>query len=294
MSKIAFLGLGAMGSRMAAALVAEEHVVTVWNRDPARAAPLREVGASLAHSPRDAVADAEFAFSMVRDDGASRDVWCDERTGALGALSPDAIGIECSTLGLGWTRQLAARFAAGERAFLDAPVVGSRPQAEQRRLIFLVGGEPAVVARAQPVLSQMGAGVHPAGPNGAGTLIKLVVNALFAVQVAAVAELTETIARQGFDRERAVDILSATPACSVAAAAAARSMLTDAFAPMFPIELVEKDLGYALAAGGESKATPVVAATQAIFAQAIREGLGEQHLTSIAQLYRRGARALSA
>jgi 3-hydroxyisobutyrate dehydrogenase len=286
MSKIAFLGLGAMGSHMAASLLAQKHVVTVWNRNPARAAPLREAGANVAHSPRDAVADAEFAFSMVRDDDASRDVWCDEGTGALRALRPDAIGIECSTLGLGWTRQLADRFAAGERAFLDAPVIGSRPQAEQRRLIFLVGGAPATVARAQPVLFQMGAAVHPAGPNGAGTLIKLVVNALFAVQVAAMAELMETITRQGFDRGRVVEILSATPACSAAAAAAARSMLTDAFAPMFPIELVEKDLNYALAAAGERKAAPVVATAQAIFVRAIREGLGEQHLTSIAQLYR--------
>jgi 3-hydroxyisobutyrate dehydrogenase-like beta-hydroxyacid dehydrogenase len=287
MSRIAFLGLGAMGSRMAASLVAEKHAVTVWNRNLARAETLREAGASVATSPRAAVADAEFVISMVRDDTASRQVWLDDSTGALGAIAPNSIAIECSTLGLEWTRELSARCTAGNRAFLDAPVVGSRPQAEQRQLIFLVGGTPEAFLRARPVLSQMGAAIHHAGQNGAGTMTKLVINALLAIQVAALAELTETIHRQGFDRERIAEIFFTTPVCSAAAATATRLMLADGFAPMFPVALVEKDLDYALAAGGTTTAVPMIAAAQTVFAQAIREGLGEQHFTSIAQLYRK-------
>jgi len=286
MSKIAFLGLGAMGSRMAASLVAKDHEVTVWNRDPAKTAPLRDAGAKVATSPRIAATDAEFVISMVRDDAASCQVWLDDATAALDALRPDAIALECSTLGLGWTHQLSAGFAARDRAFLDAPVVGSRPQAEQRQLIFVAGGTEEAFARAAPVLLCMGSAVHHAGPSGAGTLTKLAVNALFAIQVAALAELIGAVRRTGFDSGRVVEILSATPACSMAAAGAARSMLIDAFAPMFPVMLAEKDLGYALAAGGHADVVPMIAVARAVFTAAIHAGLGEDNLTSIAKLYR--------
>jgi 3-hydroxyisobutyrate dehydrogenase-like beta-hydroxyacid dehydrogenase len=286
MSRIAFLGLGAMGSRMAASLVAKDHDVTVWNRDPAKTAPLRDAGATVALTPRAAAADAEVVIAMVRDDGASRQVWLDDATGALDAVRPDAIAVECSTLGLEWTRALAQRFAARGRSFLDAPVVGSRPHAEQRQLVFVVGGTRDSFARAEPLLSCMGSAAHHAGPNGAGMLAKLLVNALFAVQVAALAELIGAVRRTGLDAARIAEVVCATPACSMAAAGAARSMLADAFAPMFPVALAAKDLGYALAAGGPADVAPMVAAARAVFAAGIAAGWGEENLTSIAKLYR--------
>jgi 3-hydroxyisobutyrate dehydrogenase len=98
--------------------------------------------------------------------------------------------------------------------------------------------------------------VHHAGPRGAGTLTKLVVNALFAIQVAALAELIGAVRRTGFDCARVVEILSATPACSMAAAGAARSMLTDAFAPMFPVMLVKKDSATPLPPAGRLMSPP--------------------------------------
>jgi 3-hydroxyisobutyrate dehydrogenase-like beta-hydroxyacid dehydrogenase len=286
MSKIAFLGLGAMGSRMAASLLAAGHELTVWNRDPAKAASLRESGATLAPSPRAAASEVEFVISMLRDDAASRQVWLDEATGALPVLRSDAIALECSTLSLEWVRELASRCADSKRAFLDAPVVGSRPQAEQRQLIFVVGGTPETFSRAKSLMACMGSTVHHAGANGAGILTKLVVNALFAVQVATMAELIGAVRRTDFDPERVVEILSTTPACSMAAAGAGRSMLNQAFAPMFPVALVEKDLAYALATSGQGDISPMIAAARAIFAAAIQAGLGEQNLTGIAKLYR--------
>jgi 3-hydroxyisobutyrate dehydrogenase-like beta-hydroxyacid dehydrogenase len=109
---------------------------------------------------------------------------------------------------------------------------------------------------------------------------------LFAVQVATMAELIGAVRRTDFDSERVVEILSTTPACSMAAAGAARSMLNQAFAPMFPVALVEKDLGYALATSGQGDISPMIAAARAIFAAAIHAGLGEENLTGIAKLYR--------
>jgi 3-hydroxyisobutyrate dehydrogenase len=286
MSSIAFLGLGAMGARMAVHLVQAGHDVTVWNRDETKATSLRDAGATVAASPRAAAAGAEFVIAMVRDDAASRHVWLDHSAGALDAMRPDAVAIECSTLGLDWVRELAARCAAHDHAFLDAPVVGSRPQAEQRQLIFLAGGRPEILSRAEPILSRLGGAIHHAGSSGAGTLTKLAVNALFAVQVSALAELLETVRRQGFDPARALDILSATPVASPAAAGAGRAMLSDAFAPMFPIELVEKDLAYAVAASGRADAASVIAACRALFAAAGRAGFGADNLTAIIRLHR--------
>ncbi|MCA8907644.1 MAG: NAD(P)-dependent oxidoreductase [Rhodospirillaceae bacterium] len=286
MSRIAVLGLGAMGSRMAARLLAAGHAVTVWNRTATRTEVLHSAGAAVTTSPREAAAAADVVLAMLRDDDASRDVWLDEETGALAALAPGAIAIECSTLGLDWVRILAARCAAAGRAFLDAPVAGSRPQAEAGQLVFLVGGSADTVALAQPVLSALGSAVHHAGPAGAGAMAKLAVNALFGIQVATLAELVEAIRRQGFDAERALDAIAATPACSPAAKAAAGSMLADAFAPLFPVDLVEKDFGYVQAAAGAVDAAPMTAAARAVFLRAMREGLGADNLTGIVRLYR--------
>src|SRR5262245_16666292 len=119
--KIAFLGLGAMGGRMAARLVAAGHQLIAWNRSDGRAMP---EGAVRAASPFAAADGAELVISMVRDDDASRAVWLG-RQGALAAMSDRAIGIECSTLSLPYVDELAAAFRAADRQFLDAPLAGT-------------------------------------------------------------------------------------------------------------------------------------------------------------------------
>ena len=107
MAKVTMLGLGAMGSRMAMSLLRSGHTVTVWNRTPGRADALVAAGAMQADSPRQAVADADFAISMVRDDEAAREVWLAPATGALAGLGRDAVAIESSTVTPNWVRELA-------------------------------------------------------------------------------------------------------------------------------------------------------------------------------------------
>jgi 3-hydroxyisobutyrate dehydrogenase len=284
--KIAFLGLGEMGSRMAAHLLAAGHDVTVWNRDAEKAIRSRDAGAVVAQSPRVAAAGADFVISMVRDDDASRRVWLDDATGALAAMIPGSIAIESSTLSLEWVRDLAARCAEQGCAFLDAPVAGSRPQAENRQLIFLAGGTAEALERASPVLSDMGSAIHHAGPVGAGALVKLVVNSLFGIQVAAFGELIEMIRRLGYDPAIVTEIIATTPVISQAAKGAAGSMLADAFAPMFPVELVEKDFGYAQKAAGAPDNAPMVAAARAVFRRALDQGFGRDNLTAVTRIYR--------
>ncbi|MBI1340797.1 NAD-binding protein [bacterium] len=285
MARIAILGLGAMGARMAANLLEAGHELAVWNRSPGRDAALVERGARRARSPKEAATGAEFVIAMLRDDDASREVWTDQAHGALAGTNHEAIAIESSTLSVGWSRALAARCAEAGIAFLDAPVAGSRPQAEAKALIHLVGGERETVERARPVLAAMGAALIHAGPAGSGAVLKLAVNMLFGVQVACVAEMLALMRRGGLAPEEAFTRLSATPVCSLAAKAAGEAILAGNFAPQFPVELVEKDFGYAVEALGGADAAPVAAAVRQVFSRAMEEDLGDQNLTAIAQLY---------
>jgi len=285
MTDIAFLGLGAMGARMALNLVAAGHSLAVWNRDASKAEALRAAGASVAGTPAEAARRADVVIAMLRDDEASRDVWLAEDTGALGAMAAGALAIECSTLTIGWARDLSRACDAAKVRFLDAPVAGSRPQAEAGQLIFLAGGDAQALAVAEPMLKAMGGAVHHAGPSGAGAAVKLGVNALLGVQVAAMAEIIGMLGANGVDAAKAIDILGATPVASPAAKGAAASMLASAFQPMFPVELVEKDFGYIeIAAGGGGM--PMAAAARLVMQAAMARGLGDRNLTSLVELYR--------
>lgn len=293
MTDIAFLGLGAMGSRMAARLIDAGHALTVWNRSPAAAGPLAAKGARVAATPRAAVAGAGLAIAMLRDDEASRAVWLDPDTGALAGLEPDALAIESSTLTPGWVRELGAAATAAGRRLIDAPVSGSRPQAEGGALVFLAGGEEAAVRLAEPALRAMGSAVNHLGPLGAGAEAKLVVNALMGVQVTALAELIGLMRRSGVDPARVLAAAATTTVWSQAAARASASMLAGDFDPLFPVQLIEKDLGYALGdspeseggPNGEGGTAPTVAAARRVFADAVARGLGDRHMTAVAGLF---------
>jgi 3-hydroxyisobutyrate dehydrogenase len=142
-------------------------------------------------------------------------------------------------------------------------------------------------ARAKPLLLTMGAAAHHAGATGSGMAVKLAVNALLGIRVAAAGELVEMLRRQGLSPARAIEIIGATPVCGPAAKVAAGMMLANAFAPMFPIELAHKDFGYALDAAGSASMAPMIAAAKKAYSQATMRGLGGDHLTSVVQLYRR-------
>lgn len=287
MSRIAFLGLGAMGARMATRLLAAGHQVTVWNRTAERAAPLVDQGAGLAATPREAAQGAEAVIAMVRDDAASRSVWCDPETGAAEGMAADALAIECSTLTVDWTRQLGAELSSRGLRVLDAPLAGSRPQAEGGQLIFFAGGASAALKEARPLLLAMGSAVHHAGEAvGSGMAVKLMVNALFGLQVAAVAELLALGEALGVPRQRGAEILGETPVLSPAAKGAAAAVVAGAFAPMFPIDLVEKDFGYVTAtAAAAGAAVPLSEAARSVYAKAKAASYGGDNITGVAQLY---------
>ncbi|MFM9889439.1 MAG: NAD(P)-dependent oxidoreductase [Rickettsiales bacterium] len=286
MAKIGFLGLGAMGSRMAANLIAKGHDVTVYNRTANAANALKEKRASVAATPREAAQDAEFIISMVTDDSAARSIWLDEKNGALAGAKKGAVVIESSTVTPDWVSTLAKHAATLVLDFIDAPVLGSRPQAEAGQLIYLVGAEKSALDKAQPVLMAMGAAVHHVGKIGSGATMKLAVNTLFGIQVAAWAETLSWLEKAGIATGDAVNILNTLPTTSPALQGIGKLIAAGNDDPLFPISLVTKDFAYAsqLAHDLQSK-SPVADVVATLFMDTKNAGFGDRNIVAIKNLY---------
>ena len=169
-------------------------------------------------------------------------------------------------------------FSRAGRTLAEAPMVGSRPQAEAGKLVFLLGGSEDARARAQAVLTPVAGAIHHAGEAGAAAAIKLAVNYLFALQVAGLAEAINTLAGEGLSA-RGMEIIASLPVSSPAAALSAQAMLAGNFAAQFPIELVAKDLGYFTALAMER--APVAGALADRFAMAAASPLAAMNITAI-------------
>ncbi|WP_243384547.1 NAD(P)-dependent oxidoreductase [Geothrix alkalitolerans] len=285
MTHIAFIGLGAMGQRMAQALQRAGHSLSVHNRHPEAQALLVAQGTAAASTPRAAAEGAEVVFTMLRDDSASEEVWTHPVRGILAQARPGQLLVECSTLSPGWVARLATLAERCEAAFLEAPVVGSRPQAERGALTFLVGGPVEAATRATPWLQAMGPAVHWVGPVGSAARLKLAVNALLAIQAAALGESLGWLRRAGLE-EAAWNALMELPVMSPAAKAQLRLIKEGMHAPLFPVDLAAKDLGYARAAAREQGAeAPLTEAAAGALARAQEAGLGDQNLSAVASLF---------
>lgn len=281
MAAVGFMGLGAMGHRMAARLLKAGHTLTVYNRTPAAASALQAQGATLAQTPREVAQRSDVIFSMVRDDEASQDIWLNENNGATHGLKPGSIAVECSTLSPTYIRQLAHRINKTGAAFLDAPVAGSRPQAEAGQLIFLVGGQAVTLEAVHPLLLTMGTGIHHAGPNGNGATLKLAVNSLFAIQVAALAETLRWLKKEGISNADAVAIFNTLPTTSPALQGIGKLIATENDSPLFTIDLVAKDLRYATSIATSDTSPLLVDTARQLFEHAVQQGLGESNITAI-------------
>lgn len=284
--KVAVLGLGIMGAGMARQLVARGFDVTVWNRDAAKTASLASAGAHVAKTPAAAATGADVVLAMLANDEASRAVWLGSE-GALGAMRTDAVAIESGTLTVEWIRELAATAKARGIAFLDAPVTGSKAQAESGALSFLVGGPAEVLERVRPALGAMGSTINHLGPTGSGAMMKLINNFMCGVQVASLAEAIAMAERSGLDARQAAAVLSGGSPGSPLVRMVAQRMLDRAYEPNFFIPLMAKDLSYARQAfsqAGIELASADVA--RAHFVDAERAGMGQKDIAAIVELLR--------
>ncbi len=212
--RIAFLGLGNMGAGMAARLAAAGHALSVFNRTPARTEPLARLGARVAESARAAAENADVIIGMTADDESSRAMWLGD-SGALAATNaPDALAIECSTLSHDWVLELAGKVRGRGFRYLDAPVTGLPDAAASGTLTLLVGAEPADLDAARPVFTSLATRVLHFGGVGHGTVYKLMVNLLGAVQIASAAEGVAFAEAAGLDMRLVGDAIASGQAAS--------------------------------------------------------------------------------
>jgi 3-hydroxyisobutyrate dehydrogenase len=283
---VAILGLGTMGSRMAHRLLAAGFPVTVYNRTPQKAAPLVAAGARAAATPRDAMHGATVGIGMVADDRASREVWLGSG-GALDAATPGTILIESSTLSVAWVRELAAAAEARGCEFIDAPVTGSRNQAGAGELNFLVGGSADVLERVRPVLQPMSRSITHLGPSGSGALVKLINNFVCGTHVASLAEALTMVERSTLDRERTMAFLVGGAMGSPIVKTIAERMLAGDFTTHFALQLLAKDLDYAIEEGRKLDVPLTTAGTaRQLLERSIRDGHGDEDMAAAIRPFR--------
>ena len=238
MSKIAFLGLGQMGSPMAVRLLEAGHHVTVWNRTPERAAPLRQRGAVVASSPAEAAAGVEFAITMLATPEALEAVLFADG-GLAAALGPGQVMIDMSTVGPEAVRSVAARLPEGV-SLVDAPVRGSVPEATEGRLHIFVGATDEDFARARPILESLG-DIRRTGGPGSGAAMKLVVNLTLGAAIVALGEALALGESLGLEPGALLDVLADSP-IGPAVRAKRANVEAGRYPPNFKLGLAAKDL----------------------------------------------------
>ena len=275
MSTVAFIGLGAMGSRMAANLLAAGHKLRVYNRDRAKTKALADKGAAVCATPAEAAKGAEFVVSIVADDAATRAVML----GADGAVAGAAAGtilIDSSTNTPAMAREVAKAAAAKGCQYLDAPVSGSLVQAQGKELVFMVGGDKAAFDKAQPLFAAMGRMAKLMGGSGTGATIKLVNNMLSGTTTAALAEAAQVAEAAGLDRDAALEILGEGAAGSRLLKSKLPKMFKRDFSAQFQLELMEKDLRYFLLLAQEvDRPTPIASLVRSQYQAGRRAQLGK-------------------
>lgn len=276
MATLGFVGLGAMGSRMARRLLDAGYPVVGYNRTRAKARPLVAAGLRLAESPR-AVAEAcEVIFSMVMDDQALRAVALGP-DGIIAGLRPGSVYVEMSTVSPTVTRELGALVAASGVAMLDAPVSGSTITVEEGQASFMVGGDPVALERVKPYLLAMGAAVIHVGPLGLAKAMKIATNLTLPVQMLAFSEAVLVAEKSGIAREVAVEALlksvAASPMVKYRGPFVVGRMPTEAW---FSVPKIQKDLQLALDQGrAVGVALPATALAHEWLTMARGLGLGD-------------------
>jgi len=274
---LGFVGLGAMGSRLARRLLEAGYPVVGYNRTRDKAKPLVAAGLRTADSPR-AVAEAcDVIFSMVTDNAALRAVALGDE-GIVAGLRMGAVYVEMSTVSPAVVVDIGEAVAARGAAMLDAPVSGSTITVEQGQASIAVGGDGAVLARVRPYLLAMGpGGITHVGPLGLAKTMKIATNLGLAVQMLAFSEAVLLAEKSGIKREVAVEALMksviASPMVKYRGPFVVGKMPTDAW---FPVPMIQKDLQLALDQGHATGVVlPTTALTQEWLTMARGLGLGD-------------------
>jgi 3-hydroxyisobutyrate dehydrogenase-like beta-hydroxyacid dehydrogenase len=281
MTTLGFVGLGAMGSRIAGRLVDSGNQVYATNRTKAKAQPLIDRGLRWRESPREVAAAAEVVFSMVTDDAALGAITSGP-DGILAGLEDGKVYVDMSTVSPRASRQLAERVDWLGAQMLDAPVSGSIPQAESGTLAIMVGGERQAFASVEPLLRELGQTVTHIGTNGQGLLLKLAINISLAVQTLAFSEGLLLAERGGIDPRLAAEVMSTSSIGSPMLRARIPLFLDLPEQAWFDVELMQKDIRLARQTADDLQ-IPLPSATVAdqILTQARNLGYAHRDLAAL-------------
>jgi 3-hydroxyisobutyrate dehydrogenase-like beta-hydroxyacid dehydrogenase len=265
--RVAFLGLGIMGRPMASNLVKAGHEVSVWSRSG------KEVeGARRAASPADAAQGAEVVWMCVSDTNAVEGILFGPQ-GVDGSLAEGMTIVDSSTISPSATRQFAERVAAKGVRYVDAPMTGSKVAAESGTLIFIVGGDEAVIESLKPLFSAMGKVFFRMGETSKGQAAKLAMNLQIALIYEGFAEGLTLATKLGVDVQSLIGVIQASMVRSGVVDYKAPFVLKRDFTPNFPLRLMHKDIRLALAAAKEVRVKlPALETVEEIYEMATEDG----------------------
>ena len=280
--QIGFIGLGIMGSRMAANLQKYGHSLLVHNRTREKAEALLAKGARWADSPADLAANAEIIFTMLAHPEAVQEAALGER-GFLAHFAPGRLWVDSSTVNPSFSREMAAQAQAQSVRFLGAPVTGSKDAAAVGKLTFWVGGGSADLEACRPLLQCMGNRIVHAGGQGLGASLKMVMNQLLGTVMAAYAEGLVLGQSLGLSRDVLFEAVLSGPAAAPFLAAKRKRIESGDYEDAdFPLQWLQKDLHLAAVSAYESGAAmPLTNVAKEIYRLAIREGDGEKDFSAI-------------
>ncbi|MCW3049951.1 MAG: 6-phosphogluconate dehydrogenase NAD-binding protein [Solirubrobacterales bacterium] len=284
--RVGFIGLGIMGSRMAASLRRAGHDLTVYNRTRATAETwAAEHGATVAATPAEAGAAADVVITMVVDGDQVRDVLLGPGGVAEGA-APGTLCVDMSTIAPSETRAIGAELAEHGLSLLDAPVTGSAPRAEDGTLTIMAGGEREDFERAKPLLEAMGALVLHVGPLGQGEMLKLVNNAVAAANAATLAQALVVAKATGVDLKALVAVMGAGSGGSTMLTLKAGPMLEHDYTTLFKLEHMLKDVRLCLEEGQTAGVPfPVAAATREALSAAMGRGHADDDFAAVLEAF---------
>jgi 3-hydroxyisobutyrate dehydrogenase len=281
---VGFVGLGIMGSRMAANLARAGYELTVFNRTRATAdAWAAEHGATVAGSPAAVGAASDIVVSMVVDGAQVRDVLLGEQGVAQGA-PPGTLCVDMSTIAPAQTRAIGAQLADSGLSLLDAPVTGSSPKAQDGTLTIMAGGSSEDFARAQPLLRVMGDLVVHVGELGQGEMVKLINNAVAVANATTVGEALLVGLRTGVDLDALVKVMASGSGGSAMLDLKAGPMRRHDYTTLFKLEHMLKDVRLCLEEG-QSAAVPFPAAARArdVLLAALARGHGDDDFAALVE-----------
>ena len=281
--KIGFIGLGIMGSRMAANLQKHDYPLVVFNRTRAKAEPLLGPCGTFSDSPAKLAEQVDVLFTMLAHPDAIEEAALGAN-GFLNHLRSNALWVDCSSVNPSFSKKMAAEAARREVHFVDAPVTGSALPAAEAKLIFWVGADTADLERIRPLLLSMGNKIVHAGGHGMGTSMKMVVNLLLGTGMAAFGEAMALGEGLGISRKMLFDSLLGTPAVAPFLASKREKIETGNYAAEFPLRWMQKDMQLASVSAYESGvALPLTNVTKEIYRLAMRGGHETNDFSAIYQ-----------